>query len=504
MSRACQLLGGRAAVGEGVEHLADQGLDLAGLHVGRRLDLDQELPSSARTFLAGVDVRCEPTGLDQGVPEPRSPAAREQVRQDVERRAVGMTARDRVPAQECPRDGFRFRQGEVATPGLSGLADLQRGARDGAARDRAEVRFDPVERLGRLDVADDDQHGAIRTVMKLVKLAEVVGRDPRQVVGPAEDRVPVRVVKVGERQVGLVEPADGRIQVAGALLDDHVPLGLDLAGVERRAAHPVGLDGQGELPAVGRERKIIMGTIFARLGVGMTRRDEGETVDLPLGEAFGPLEEHVLDEVRQARLARRLVHRPDRVIQVADDDRGVTPRQDQRLETVGQGPLEDREVSHPRGGRAGGQSSGHGCPFLLVVVTSAPPGTLRGGSRARRRGRDRPVMRARDSIPILPSIQYQGAIVIKSPGNRKDDRWLEWSPGRLRSRRRPPQGPGPSRPRRFRVHLGLAYRSPMPHNTRQTPAGLAADGGEAGAGVSRGGPGQWGLVNLVRAGTQQP
>lgn len=26
----------------------------------------------------------------------------------------------------------------------------------------------------------------------------------------------------------------------------------------------------------------------------------------------------------------------------------------------------------------------------------------------------------------------------------------------------------------------------------------------AGAGVSRGGPGQWGFVNLVRAGTQQP
>ena len=106
-----------------------------------------------------------------------------------------------------------------------------------------------------------------------------------------------------------------------------------------------------------------MGAVLAGLGVRLPGRDEREAVDLPLGEPLGPLEEHVLDEVGQARLARRLVDRADRVIQVADDDRGVRAGQDQGLEAVGQGPLEDREVSHPGGRGAGGQSSGHGCPF---------------------------------------------------------------------------------------------------------------------------------------------
>ena len=63
-------------------------------------------------------------------------------------------------------------------------------------------------------------------------------------------------------------------------------------------------------------------------------------------------------------LPGRLVDRADRVIQVADHDGGVRARQDQGLEAIGQGPLEDRQVPDPGRRGAGGQSSGHGCPFL--------------------------------------------------------------------------------------------------------------------------------------------
>ena len=127
--------------------------------------------------------------------------------------------------------------------------------------------------------------------------------------------------QVGDGQVRLVEPPQGRVEVPGPLLGDDVPLGLDLARVERRPAHPVGLDGQGQLPAVGGEGEPVMRAVLARLGVRLPGRDERQAVDLPLGEPLGPLEQHVLDEVRQPGLARGLVHRADRVVQVADHQR---------------------------------------------------------------------------------------------------------------------------------------------------------------------------------------
>ena len=49
-----------------------------------------------------------------------------------------------------------------------------------------------------------------------------------------------------------------------------------------------------------------------------------------------------------------------------------------------------------------------------------------------------------------------------------------------------------------------AYRpEPATHVDRPVPIG-PRPAARAGAGVSRGGPGQWRLANLVRAGTQQP
>ena len=47
--------------------------------------------------------------------------------------------------------------------------------------------------------------------------------------------------------------------------------------------------------------------------------------------------------------------------------------------------------------------------------------------------------------------------------------------------------------------LALERIRPNPNNIHFTDSSVAAE-----VRVSRGGPGQWGFVNLVRAGTQQP
>ena len=53
-----------------------------------------------------------------------------------------------------------------------------------------------------------------------------------------------------------------------------------------------------------------------------------------------------------------------------------------------------------------------------------------------------------------------------------------------------------SRPWKNRGRVALACRRPMPDNAWVDP--------HAGVRVSRGGPGRWGLANLVRPGTEQP
>ena len=68
--------------------------------------------------------------------------------------------------------------------------------------------------------------------MVVVERPQVVDADPRHVVGPAQDRVAIRMPQVGDGLVGLVEPGLGRFQLAGSLLADDLALGLDLAGVE--------------------------------------------------------------------------------------------------------------------------------------------------------------------------------------------------------------------------------------------------------------------------------
>ena len=165
--------------------------------------------------------------------------------------------------------------------------------------------------------------------------------------------------QVGKGLVGLIEPCLGRFQLTGSLFADHLALGLNLARVEVGPPHPVGFNLKRNLPAAGGKREPVVREILARLGIGLPTRQKCELIDLPLGKTLGPLEEHVLDEMSQPRLARRLIERTDRIKQVADDDRHPLARQDQGAQAVIQQPLENHQVAGSWSGWAGLETSRH-------------------------------------------------------------------------------------------------------------------------------------------------
>ena len=91
-------------------------------------------PARLSPLLPRIDPGGHLVTLDHGIPQPGTPAAREEVGKDIERRAVGMAERDGVPAEQPPWDRFRVHQPDVAAAELPGFLDEWRGCAIGFAR----------------------------------------------------------------------------------------------------------------------------------------------------------------------------------------------------------------------------------------------------------------------------------------------------------------------------------------------------------------------------------
>ena len=103
--------------------------------------------------------------------------------------------------------------------------------------------------------------------------------------------------------------------------------------IEQRR-HPVRLEPQREVELVRRHRLEVVrpvqpGRAVHRPAGGLHERDV-----LGLGHVLGALEHHVLEEVREARLARLLVLGADGVPDVDRDDRGEVVLGDDQAEAV--------------------------------------------------------------------------------------------------------------------------------------------------------------------------
>ncbi|MBI4863473.1 MAG: hypothetical protein HY815_24895 [Candidatus Riflebacteria bacterium] len=135
----------------------------------------------------------------------------------------------------------------------------------------------------------------------------------------------------------------GAVAIPLPLLDDHLALALHLLGVEEAGLHPVGLDLQRPVPPVGGELEVVGREIVAGGGVVSTAQLLGDLVDLAFLVPVRALEHHVLEEVGEAGLGRRLVHGPDPVPELGRHDRRGLPVQGEHPHPVRQLELLDRE-----------------------------------------------------------------------------------------------------------------------------------------------------------------
>ena len=171
-----------------------------------------------------------------------------------------------------------------------------------------------------IDVADDRQDRVVRRVPGPEERDHVLDARSVEILHRADGRVVVRVaVREDRRHELLVEGAVGPVVVALALLVlDHLALVVEVLLAQRveQRRHPVGLQPQPELELVRRQRLEVVGAV--EVGGGVV--DAAGTLDdghvLGLGDVARALEHEVLEQVREAGLARRFVARADGVPEV--------------------------------------------------------------------------------------------------------------------------------------------------------------------------------------------
>ena len=232
----------------------------------------------------------------------------------------------------------------------------------GAARaDRAVIALGEDARLGRIDVAGDDQDRVLRRVEARVIGERVLAPESLDLVRPADDRRAVGMMGEQGRLHRLVELGAGiGVAMHAPLLQHHVALRRHHLVGQRQAGHAVGL----ELHQFGEvllgDALEIGGVVVAGEGV-LLAADLGDAPgELALRVGLGALEHQVFEEMGDARLALRVVGRAVAVPDHVGDHRRPAVGNDDDGQAVVEPEVDDAACGGARGRRLGDVETGLG------------------------------------------------------------------------------------------------------------------------------------------------
>ena len=209
-------------------------------------------------------------------------------------------------------------------------------------------------RFVRLDVARHHQNGVLGRIEALVIGERVLAVQALDLVPPADDRNPVRMMGEERRLHRLAELRAGiGVAMHAPLLEHHVALGRDDVVGEGQAGHAVGFERHAGLEVLLGDLLEIGGEIVAGEGVLHAADLGDEFRELALGMALRAFEHEMFEEMGDAGFARRIVGRAVAVPDHVGDDRRAMIGNDDDVEAV-----RKREIRHLRRGRSGRRHRG--------------------------------------------------------------------------------------------------------------------------------------------------
>ena len=201
-------------------------------------------------------------------------------------------------------------------------------------------------------VAGHHEDGVVGRVMLLVEGHRLVVGVLGDLLRPADDRAAVGVIEIERRAPLLAERAVRRIlHHLPALLEHHVALREHALGGGVQVAHPVGFHAHHQVEPVGGDALEIGGVIGRGEGVVVAAVLRDDPAELAVRQLVGRLEHQMLEEMRDARLPRRLVGRSDPVPDHVGDHRRTAV-----LDHHPHQPVVEGEALDVIGGRRDGES----------------------------------------------------------------------------------------------------------------------------------------------------
>ena len=316
-------------------------LDIVDLGLAAQRDRDLEHPRERPVLLAHPHGLRDRVVVDQRAVQPARPLARQRVGQHLELGVAVAVHRRRVPGEHHLAElGQRI----VGDHNLGGLHHRHRhrhhpGLR--AHRQRAEPLADQLLAGGELEVARYRQGRVGRHVPGPEEPLDVVERGRLQVLVLADRRVAIGM-PLGIQRRGLGEQrlaVRHVVDALAALVAHDIDLVVEAALVDQveQPAHAVALEPQRRLELVRRHHFKVVGAIGVGRAVDVLGPDVPQDLEvLVLADVLRALEHHVLEQVREAALARHLVARADVVPDVDRDQRHGRIRRQDHLEAVRQ------------------------------------------------------------------------------------------------------------------------------------------------------------------------
>jgi len=162
--------------------------------------------------------------------------------------------------------------------------------------------------IPRNDIARDDQNGVFGGVKARVIGERVFARQFLDLMVPADDRRAIGVMGEQRRLQSLVELRAGVVVDAHAALFEHdLALGTDHFVGEHEIGHAIRLEAHQGLEMLLAYTLEIGGVVVSREGVLLPAELRDEIGEGALGMLLGSLEHQMLEKMRDARLAKRIV-----------------------------------------------------------------------------------------------------------------------------------------------------------------------------------------------------
>ena len=290
----------------GLAHGLHQSLHHVGHVVGHAGGAEQEDAAVTRRVVVGIHVVGQLAAALEGGVEGGIVARAQQVAEQVERRDLRIGGLDRRQGDFHARQLGPEGEGQNARPQLGGFVGARAGGQQ-RGRHGAEAVLDGAQHGVGIEVADGHEDHVVGHIPGIEHAQHVVALDGPHGFLETDDRTAVGVRREGEVEQALGDFVIRAVLAAAELLEHHFLFAFQLGGIEEGVQHGVAQHVEAGFPEAAGQGDVIDRFIVIRPGVHRAAGALDEGGDFAVRKAVRALEQHVLEDVRNARHGRLLV-----------------------------------------------------------------------------------------------------------------------------------------------------------------------------------------------------